>query len=78
MVESWADLAHSGSAKIFLLIVCCLIHGFSAQKVTEDKYFTNGWAIQVSEPGGYEKANNIAKKHGFEKVSRVCSQFVFT
>jgi len=71
MVESWADLAHSGSAKIFLLIVCCLIHGFSAQKVTEYKYFTNGWAIKVSEPGGYEKANNIAKRHGFEKVSKI-------
>ena len=75
MVESWADLAHSGFAKIFVLVVCFLIHGSYAQKVTEDKYFTNGWAIRVPEPGGYGKAKDIAKRHGFEKVSAVSTEY---
>ena len=74
MVESWAELARSTSAKIFVLLVCFLIHGSHAQKVTEDKYFTNGWAIQVPEPGGYGKAKDIAKRHGFEKVSPVSTK----
>ena len=73
MVESWAGAAHSGfAARFSVLLVCCLIHGYYAQKVTEDKYFTNGWAIKVPEPHGYEKAKDIAKRHGFEKVSAVC------
>lgn len=71
MVESWAAFAHSSLLKIFILLVCFLAHGCSAQKATDDKYYTNGWAIKVSEPGGHEKAKEIARKHGFEKISKV-------
>lgn len=72
MVENWAVFAHSSHLYVFLGLVCFLAHGYPAQKTTEEKYFTNGWAIKVSEPGGHEKAKEIAKRHGFDQIFKVC------
>ena len=69
MVERRASFAHSSF--VLLLLICILALGCYAEKVTEDKFFTNGWAIKVSEPGGHDKAKEIAKRHGFEKVTKV-------
>ncbi|XP_065059960.1 neuroendocrine convertase 1-like [Rhopilema esculentum] len=70
MVERWAGFAHSSFVKL-LLLVTLLANQSYAEKATNDRYFTNGWAIKVPEPGGLQKAKEIAKRHGFEKVSKV-------
>ncbi len=74
MVESGAGLAQPRVVRIFLLI--CLFLHYSDHKQIKDKLYTNGWAIQVSEPGGYSKALQIAKKHGFAKVEKVSRLFM--
>ena len=70
MVERWAGFAHSSFVKL-LLLVTLLANQSYAEKATNDRYFTNGWAIKVPEPGGIQKAKEIAKRHGFQKVSKV-------
>ena len=38
---------------------------------TGRKAYTNGWAIRIKTPHDLEVAGRIAKKHGFEKVTKV-------
>ena len=75
MVERGAAFAHSRNfttkIRIFTLLTCLIVKGYCAEELTEDKYYTNGWAIKLTEPGGQEKAQEIAKRHGFEKVTKV-------
>lgn len=36
-----------------------------------DKFFTNGWAVQVHGKDSYERVKRIAQKYGFEKISTI-------
>ena len=36
-----------------------------------DKYYINGWAVQIKGENTYKRAKRIAEKYGFEKVSKV-------
>ena len=75
MVERGAAFAHSRNSTtkiwIIVLLTCLLVKRYCAEDLTEDKYYTNGWAIKLTKPGGLVKAQEIAKRHGFEKVTKV-------
>ena len=40
-----------------------------------EKFFTNGWAVKVKEPGGLERVKKLAEKYGYENVRKVCRFF---
>jgi len=36
-----------------------------------DKFYTNGWAVQLKGEGSHERAKRLAKKYGFENVRKI-------
>ena len=41
------------------------------QATSDDKIFTNGWAVQLNGQQSEQGVKRIAEKYGFEKISKV-------
>ena len=68
------------------LLIAALTQNASARRIDDEleggpgghKQYTNGWAIRVKTPHDLESATRIAKKHGFDKVTKVRTNGVRT